>query len=260
MPTQAPEAEQTLLHHFDDLEQQHQTSVLGMWAFLATEVMFFGGLITAYVVYRSSYYHAFVAASRHLSVLWGCINTVVLLTSSLTMALAVRASQLGERRWLVRFLVATMALGTAFLGIKAYEYSMDYEEHLIPGVNFDWSLAQARRHTPGGGEPSTIHTPLRIAETAPSTPLAGTRLVAGQVPESRQAEMFFVLYFFMTGLHAIHLIIGIALVGVMAWLVRIWWFSGTGQTQIETTGLYWHFIDIVWIFLYPLLYLIEVRS
>jgi cytochrome c oxidase subunit 3 len=257
---QTSETEQILLHHFDDHTQQHESAMLGMWAFLATEVMFFGGLITAYVIYRHGNFHAFALASRHLNVPLGFVNTIVLLTSSLTMAMAVRESQLGRIRGIVIYLVATALLGTAFLGIKAVEWTADYHEHLIPGINFDWSLAQSGRHSPGGGEPSTIHTAPEEAETAPNYPSDMPEVSPTSVPEARRAEMFFVLYFFMTGLHAIHLIIGVVLVGLMAYLAQRRWLSGAGQTQIEVTGLYWHFIDIVWIFLYPLLYLIEVRS
>jgi cytochrome c oxidase subunit III len=225
------ESEPILSVQFDDLEQQHDASSLGMWIFLATEVMFFGGLITAYVVYRATSPREFALASQHLKLWLGCLNTVVLLGSSLAMAFAVRSAQLHRKRELLWFLVITMALGTCFLGIKAVEYYQEYRENLIPGLNF-----QMPEHEPG---------------TAGSQPF---RLDPGRF------EMFFVLYFFMTGLHALHLIIGISLIGVMAFLVRRDWFSGTGETQIEVTGLYWHFVDIVWVFLYPLLYLIDVRS
>jgi cytochrome c oxidase subunit 3 len=193
--------------------------------------MFFGGLITAYVVYRAISPWEFALASQHLKLWLGCLNTVVLLGSSLAMALAVRSAQLHRKRELLWFLVITMALGTCFLGIKAVEYYQEYRESLVPGLNF-----QMPEHEPG---------------TAGSEPV---RLDTGRF------EMFFVLYFFMTGLHALHLIIGISLIGVMAFLVRRDWFSGTGETQIEVTGLYWHFVDVVWVFLYPLLYLIDVRS
>jgi len=218
-----------LSHQFDDVDQQSEASVLGMWLFLATEVMFFGGLLTAYAIYRIRAHGEFALASRELYVSLGGINTVVLLTSSLTMALAVRAAALRERPAVVRWLLLTMVFGTAFLGIKAVEYSFDFHEHLIPGLNF------------------------QVPEKARST-------VEQEGLSPGKMEMFFVLYFFMTGLHAIHLIIGIALVGVMAWLSGRDWFSGGGAVQIEVTGLYWHFIDIVWVFLYPLLYLIDLHS
>jgi cytochrome c oxidase subunit III len=228
-PTATPDDEPILDEQFDDVEQQHEASIVGMWVFLATEVMFFGGLITAYAVYRATSPREVALASQQLNVGLGCLNTVVLLGSSLTMALAVRASQLKTRRELVRWLVLTLALGAAFLGIKAVEWTHDYHEHLIPGLNFqvpehDRSLVEQERLNP------------------------------------RRMELFFVLYFFMTGLHAVHLIIGIALLGLMAYLSWRGWFSGGGATQIEVAGLYWHFVDIVWVFLYPLLYLIDVHQ
>jgi cytochrome c oxidase subunit III len=227
--TNAVDDEPILSHQFDDVEQQSEASTLGMWLFLATEVMFFGGLLTAYAIYRVKAHGEFALASKELNVLLGCINTIVLLLSSLTMALAVRAAQLRSRRELVRWLGLTMILGTAFLGIKAVEWTTDYHEHLIPGLNFQVPEKERSRVEQEGLDP-------------------------------RKMEMFFVLYFFMTGLHAIHLIIGIVLVGVMAYLSWREWFSGGGAVQIEVTGLYWHFIDIVWVFLYPLLYLIDVHQ
>jgi cytochrome c oxidase subunit III len=220
--------EPILSHQFDDVEQQSEASQFGMWLFLATEVMFFGGLLTAFAVYRTTSPESVARASRHLNVLLGCVNTVVLLTSSLTMAMAVRAAQLRAHRPLVAWLIVTMALGAAFLGIKAAEYTQDYHERLIPGWNFE-------------------------------VPEQDRSLVERGQIDPRRMEMFFVLYFFMTGLHAVHLIIGIALLGVMAYLAWIKWFSGGGAVQIEVMGLYWHFVDVVWVFLYPLLYLIDVH-
>jgi cytochrome c oxidase subunit 3 len=221
--------EPILSHQFDDVDQQTEASTLGMWVFLATEVMFFGGLLTAYAVYRATAPREVALASEELNVLLGCINTVVLLGSSLTMAMAVRAAGLRAQRELVMWLVLTMVLGTAFLGIKAVEWTADYHEHLIPGVNFQ-------------------------------VPEESRTIVEQEGLRPGKMELFFVLYFFMTGLHAIHLIIGVVLVGVMAYLSWRGWFSGGGATQIEVTGLYWHFIDIVWVFLYPLLYLIDVHK
>jgi cytochrome c oxidase subunit 3 len=218
-----------LLMQFDDLEQQAHASTLGMWTFLATEVMFFGGLIASYVVYRALSPAEFAAGSRHLSVLLGGINTVVLLSSSLAMAMAVRSAQLNRQRALVWFLLLTLMLGVCFLGIKAVEYLHEYQDSLVPGLRFQ--------------------LPERL-----SGELGGSRF------DPRRFEMFFVLYFFMTGLHALHLIIGIGLVGVTGWLAGRRWFSGSGAMQIEVVGLYWHFVDVVWVFLYPLLYLIDVQS
>ena len=204
-----------LAHQFDSLEQQKEVATLGMWVFLVTEILFFGGLFLTYTIYRHAYPEAFAAASRELIVPAGAINTVVLITSSLTMALAVRAAQTGERQLLVIFLILTMVLGTAFLGIKAFEYYSEWVEGHIPGPAFRFEGAEARH-----------------------------------------AQIFFSLYFLMTGLHAVHMIIGL---GIM--LVMLWWawngrFSKEYYNPIEVSGLYWHFVDIVWIFLFPLLYLI----
>jgi cytochrome c oxidase subunit 3 len=221
--------EPTVQHQFDDADQQREASTLGMWLFLATEVMFFGGLLTAFAVYRSTSPREVALASRHLNVPLGCLNTIVLLTSSLTMALAVRAAQLRALRPLLVWLGLTMALGTAFLGIKAIEYTEEYHEKLIPGWNFQ-------------------------------VPEADWTAVGAEALDPRKMELFFVLYFFMTGLHAIHLIIGIALVGVLAFLCWRGIMSKRGATPVEVIGLYWHFIDIIWVFLYPLLYLIDVHT
>jgi cytochrome c oxidase subunit 3 len=196
-----------------------------MWTFLATEVMFFGGLFTGFVVYRFTTPEAFAAASKHLSVLLGSINTAVLLSSSLTVALAVRAGQTGDRREQVRYLLLTMLLGVIFLGIKGVEYSMEYRDHLVPGLNFN-------------------------AEEV-KLPEGATELDHQRVP------MFFVFYFFMTGLHAFHMIIGLGVFAWMAWLAHKGRFTPEYHTPLELSGLYWHFVDIVWVFLYPLLYLID---
>lgn len=256
------DAQPLLLHQFADRGQQKLSSILAMWAFLATEVMFFGGLILAFIIYRALYHKDFVDAARHLSIAWGGFNTVVLLGSSLTMAMAVRASQLGERKQLVRYLIMTMGLGTIFLGVKGIEWTTDYKHHLVPGFNFHWE------GPPGGAH----HDSPAAAEVAaaPADPLETPGLVNpeteadynkeyARADNGQRAQMFFVLYFFMTGLHGIHMIIGIGVVGVMCWLSWRGWMSGCGATQIEVTGLYWHFVDIVWVFLYPLLYLINIH-
>jgi cytochrome c oxidase subunit 3 len=203
-------------HHFDDAEQQREAATLGMWVFLATEVMFFGGLFTAYVAYRALYPDAFGHASNHLDVRLGTTNTAVLITSSLTMALAVRAAQVGEApARIVRWLAATMALGSTFLVIKLFEYAHKFREGLVPGPTFTY---------------------------------------AG--PDARQAELFFSLYFGMTGLHALHMVIGLGLLGWLVREARRGRFGPAFHTPVENCGLYWHFVDIVWIFLFPLLYLV----
>jgi cytochrome c oxidase subunit 3 len=205
----------TLAHQFDDAEQQREATTLGMWVFLATEILFFGGLFAAYLVYRTWYPQAFTAASRELIVWAGTTNTAVLITSSLTMALAVRAAQTGQPRALLRFLLMTMALGCVFLGIKAFEYYAEFLEHHIPGPNFQFDGS-----------------------------------------EFRHAQLFFSLYFAMTGLHALHMIVGLGVMAVMAWWVHRGIITDAYYGPIEISGLYWHFVDIVWIFLFPLLYLL----
>ena len=206
----------SLAHQFDDLEQQREAATLGMWVFLVTEVLFFGGLFAAYSVYRSWYPDAFAAASHELVVWAGTTNTAVLITSSLTMALAVHAAQTGERRLLIVFLMLTLLLGAAFLVIKAFEYYTEFAEHHVPGFDFQF-------------EPEHF----------------------------RHAQIFFSLYFVMTGLHALHMIIGLGIMAVLATLTWRGRFSPEYHSPIEIGGLYWHFVDIVWIFLFPMLYLIN---
>ena len=206
-----------LAHHFESFEQQRDASYLGMWLFLAQEILFFGGLFTAYLVYRLYHQAAFAAASHTLDIRLGAFNTVVLIGSSLTMALAVWGAQTGRRKALVLFLIATIFLGGVFLGVKVVEYSHKFHEHLIPGLHFEYAA-----------EPQFV----------------------------RHAQIFFSLYFVMTGLHAAHMIVGM---GLMTWML-IWNYKGIigngYYSPVEIVGLYWHFVDIVWIFLFPLLYLI----
>jgi cytochrome c oxidase subunit 3 len=207
---------QTAAHQFDDYEQQQQAATQGMWLFLATEILFFGGMFLGYMVYRSMYHAEFAEASRNLDVVLGAINTAVLLCSSLTMAMGVHETQTGNRRTAAIFLLLTMLLGTAFLGIKVYEYYHKYEQHLIPGPHFQWD----------GGD-------------------------------ARYAAMFYLFYFVMTGMHALHMIIGIAIMAALTILVLRGRFSSAYSAPVELSGLYWHFVDIVWVFLFPLLYLID---
>jgi cytochrome c oxidase subunit 3 len=210
-----PAPARRVAHQFDTIEQQREADTIGMWTFLATEVMFFGGLIMCYTFARYSYPHAFEAASHRLYVGYGGTNTAILLCSSLTMALAVRAAKIGNRRAVAGFLAVTIFLGLAFLTVKGFEYHTDYVEHLIPKWRFKWD---------GPGKP--------------------------------QAEIFFWLYFTLTGLHAVHVTIGVVLlsiIGIQSWRGRI------GDMPVEISGLYWHFVDIVWVFLFPLLYLVGHR-
>jgi cytochrome c oxidase subunit 3 len=215
-----------LAHQFDDLEQQHDASNFGMWIFLATEIMFFGGMFAGYTIYRHEYFSAFEAGSRLLNWRFGATNTAVLICSSLTMALAVHAAQMGKRKALVAFLILTMFLGLAFLGIKfTFEWSRDWTEHLVPGINF----------APQGEILS------RLQEAHASLP---------------QVELFMFFYFAMTGFHALHMVVGVGLLTVLTIMGWRGQFSPQRFNPVEGTGLYWHFVDIVWIFLFPLLYLI----
>lgn len=206
----------TLKHHFETPEQQYESSTLGMWTFLLTEVMFFGGLFAAYTVYRNIYWEAYASTTRYMNIELGAFNTAVLIASSLTMALAVRAAQLGRRRAIMIFLIATIVLGSIFLGVKGIEYHEKWVEHHIPGPSFHYE------------------------ETA----------------YTRQAQILFFLYFAMTGMHALHMIIGVGLLATLLWMAYRGRFSQLWFTPVEMVGLYWHFVDIVWIFLFPLLYLI----
>jgi cytochrome c oxidase subunit 3 len=212
-PTQHPR----LQHHFDNLDQQFEASALGMWLFLVTEILFFGGLFTAYMVYRLMYPQAFAEASQELDVVLGGVNTAVLIGSSLTMAMAVWSAQLGRRGGQMLFLGLTIGLGLVFLGIKAVEYGAKFEHHLVPGANFHFESAR-----------DPIHS-----------------------------QLFFSLYFVMTGLHALHMVVGIGLMSVLFAMAYKGRFTRSYHTPVEVSGLYWHFVDIVWIFLFPLLYLID---
>jgi cytochrome c oxidase subunit 3 len=238
-----------LVHHFDHMEQQREASTFGMWIFLLTEIMMFGGLFTAYLIYRIKYYPAFVAGSSSINVSWGFANTLVLIGSSFTMAMTVWSAQTGKRRGQVGFLIATMILGAAFLGVKAKEYYEKYNECHIPGhvigKGFNaWGGCDAKDSELGN-----------IAEEIRKRDPKQTE--ASAVQTARQSEIFFSFYFLMTGLHALHMVIGLVL---LTWLLSR---AARGQfgpdyyTPIELGGLYWHFVDIVWIFLFPLLYLIS---
>lgn len=215
--------------HFHSMDQQLEASTLGMWVFLVTEVMFFGGLFMAYIVYRHMYPLAWVEASHELNWKLGGLNTAVLICSSITMALAVRSAMMGDRKWQMRNIAITSILGATFLVVKFFEYKAKFEHHLVPGPNWD-----------------------------PHEQLANGQLVPIHLPEG--AQIFFSLYFIMTGIHALHMVIGL---GIMAY---IWWQAKKGAydaeyfAPVEVSGLYWHFVDIVWIFLFPLLYLLGAHG
>jgi cytochrome c oxidase subunit 3 len=218
-----------LRHHFADEQQQKNAASLGMWLFLVTEIMFFGGMFCAYLIYRLAHFNAFAAGSQQLSIWMGAINTGVLIVSSVTVVLAVKAAEAGNRKQLVAYLVITVLLGLTFLGIKADEYREKFERHHVPGASFQFT----DKFDDNGN----------------------------QIPVNpKEAELFFSLYFAMTGMHALHMIIGCGLftgLAVLAWKGR---YSREYYTPIENAGLYWHLVDIIWIYLFPLLYLISRHS
>ena len=206
-----------LQHHFDTLDQQLYASTFGMWVFLVTEVLFFGGLFMAYIIYRIWYPEMFVHASAHLNITLGAINTAVLIGSSLTMAYAVNAAQRGASpKEQVFWLLSTMGLGSVFLGIKVVEYMDKFKHSLVPGPNFHFE------------DPAYQAT----------------------------AQIYYSLYFALTGLHATHMIVGIVIMAVIVRMAAKGNFDSKWYTPVEIMGLYWHFVDLVWIFLFPLLYLI----
>jgi cytochrome c oxidase subunit 3 len=202
-------------HQFENLQQQYDSTTFGMWVFLVQEILFFGALFCAYAVYRAMYPGAYHAGAQHLDITLGCFNTVVLITSSLTMALAVRCAQLGRNKGVFGYLAATQVLGFVFLGVKAVEYTHKWHEHLIPGKYFQFDG-----------------------------------------PYAQQAQIYFSMYFAMTGMHALHMVIGAGLLFYFMWKAWNNTYSEDYYGPVEIMGLYWHFVDIVWIFLFPMLYLI----
>ena len=209
-----------LYGHFQTMEQQKESATLGMWIFLATEILFFGGLFLTYTINRHTYPDIFAECSKSLDLKLGGFNTVVLIASSLTMAMSVWSAQVGKKKLVTLFLMLTLLLGCVFLGVKAIEYHAKYVEHHIPGFSFEFE--------PGSDVATNAH-----------------------------AQLFFSLYFGMTGLHATHMVVG---AGLLVWLIKESLkgrFTPEYNTPVENIGLYWHFVDIVWIYLFPLLYLID---
>lgn len=223
-------------HHFVSMEQQNETTSFGMWLFLLTEIMFFGGLFTAYLIYRNWYYPAFVAGSHQLDITLGSFNTLLLISSSFTMAMGVWCAETKRSKGLVWSLIGTLILGVGFLGIKTVEYKEKWEKHHIPGATYSW---QSFTH------PETDEAAIK----AKDKPLAEDM--------ARKTEVYFSLYFAMTGMHAVHMIIGIVLLIGMLWKATRGGYMDGHIAFVENFGLYWHFVDIVWIFLFPLLYLIS---
>jgi cytochrome c oxidase subunit 3 len=271
-----------LQHQFEDMKQQEESVSIGMWMFLVQEIMFFGGLFTVYLVFRSKFPMAFAAGSNHLDAFWGGLNTLVLIVSSLTMALTVYYAQKGNRNMQVILILLTMFFGAVFLGVKAIEYTDKYNHALVPVAGWNKKIKEdpAAHHEAAKPCWEVDHNAPVVEHANPRgdfqwTDCSLVKLAAdgnyltpserigyfsnGQIDISKfrdKVRMFYWIYFVMTGLHALHMIVGL---GLMTWLLWKAWsgiFSHDYFAPVEMSGLYWHFVDIVWIFLFPLLYLL----
>jgi len=223
-------------HHFETMGQQNDATNFAMWLFLLTEIMFFGGLFTAYLIYRNWYYPAFVAASHQLDVRWGTLNTLVLIFSSFTMAMGVWCAETRRRNGLVLCLLLTFVFGMTFLGIKTIEYHEKWEKHHVPGIHYSLQSFLDPANDESARAYGDKPLPLDMA---------------------RHTEIYFFLYFAMTGMHALHMIIGVAILVFMIFRARAGAYTTGHVTYVENFGLYWHFVDIIWIYLFALLYLIS---
>jgi len=235
-----------LYGQFKTLDQQKETAALGMWVFLVTEVLFFGGMFMTYTINRHAYQAAFGVGGNTLDLQLGGFNTVVLIMSSLTMALSVWAAQVGKRQLISLMLVATLVLGGIFLGVKAIEYKQKYDHHLIPGHSFDITYCSKNPTACGIDEKKVEEEKVELEKALAKDP-----------DLNAHAQLYFSLYFGMTGLHALHMVVG---AGLLLWLLKESFarrFTPEYNTPVEIVGLYWHFVDIVWIYLFPLLYLID---
>lgn len=228
-----------LAHHFEDMGQQAEAHSLGLWIFLATEIMFFGGLFVAFICYHVLFPDAFEMASNRLSVSWGVVNTAVLLISSFTMAMAVYSAQTNKRKPLLMYLGITFLCACAFMGVKSIEWTQKAQHHLVPGPNFHFQL----------DDPTAAET------QAPSWPSRRAAILERDPDVERHAQLYYVMYFALTGLHGFHVLCGM---GVIAWIfLRAYRgeFNSQWNTPVELTGLYWHLVDLIWIYLFPVIYL-----
>lgn len=266
-----------LQHHFVSSEQQFEASKLGMWLFLATEILLFGGMFVAYGIFRMLYPELYEQASLQLDTVLGAVNTLVLLLSSLTMAWAIRGAQMDNRKVLVWNLIATIVLASGFLVVKYFEYGHKFDIGIFPGANFELDAGTATVAELGG---ATALKPIYDGSAAaaadghatPTSPLAAPAAAPveahaaddhgeghgreGEIFSNRRAGLFFAIYYMMTGIHAIHILIGIIAIGILAWKATRGAYSSVWYTPVENVGLYWHIVDIIWIFVFPLMYLI----
>ena len=239
-----------LRHHFAEVEQQRNAASLGMWWFLGTEIMFFGGMFCGYLIYRRMYFPEFAVASRSLDLVVGTVNTAVLICSSLTVAMAVRAAQMGKRMLQVKLLLATLFFGLVFLGVKGYEWRNKYVEHHIPTFA-DYNVISGEGSLLKGNNAKFLGI-----DKLQNDPSKAGELRAREADIQQRTKIFYSLYFALTGMHALHMVVGVGIftvITIMAWRGK---FTPEYHTPLEIAGLYWHFVDIVWIFLYPMLYLI----
>lgn len=243
-----------LAHHFDTPKHQFESGKLGIWIFLVTEVLFFGGLFCAYAIYRSLHPEIFVYAHYYLDTFWGAINTGVLIVSSLTAAWAVRNAQLGQRRMLIANVIATVALAFCFLGVKYVEYAHKFEDRVLPGQHFDpkhevWELESYKKaHPEQAGA---------VVAAEAAAPNAEKQAPDGVLERPRNVGIFFSIYFCMTGLHGVHVVAGII---TWLWILRRAIRGEFGPAHfgaVDFAALYWHLVDLIWIYLFPLLYLIH---
>lgn len=277
-----------LQHHFDTLQRQLNSDKFGMWLFLVTEILFFSGLFCWYAIYRSTHPEIFVYAHKYLDKIWGGINTLVLICSSLTMAIAVHAAQTSKNRLLIWMLAATLFFAFVFMGVKYIEYKAKWEHGLLPGKYFTGGAHETGAQGDGeadsaghidaaaplhddaahaAGHPESVIPEGAMLEIERSTiapaalgpsGLADSALDAsheGDVPAN--VHLFFSIYFVMTGLHALHIIAGIIAMLLLIKYARRRLYGSDYYTPVELVGLYWHFVDLVWIYLFPLLYLIH---
>ena len=298
-----------LQHHFVSAEQQFDASKLGMWLFLSTEILLFGGMFVAYGIFRIQYPELYKEASLQLDTVLGALNTLVLLLSSLTMAWAIRGAQMDNQKVLFRNLVATIALASAFLVVKYFEYEHKFHLGIFPGYNFELNndvetvselsgaaalepkvtleeepvsneevATDAAGETAEGGSVGAA-SPGEVAAVGPREPESASEEIGeghavaedegghaveasahgreGRIFDNRRAGLFFSIYYMMTGIHAIHIIIGIIAIGMLAWKARKGdKYTSVWYTPVENVGLYWHVVDIIWIFVFPLMYLI----
>ncbi len=277
-----------LQHQFEDMGQQEESVSIGMWMFLVQEILFFGGLFTAYLVFRSKYPMAFAAGSNHLDAFWGGLNTLVLIVSSLTMALTVYYAQKSNRWMQVIMIVLTMFFGATFLGVKAIEYTDKYNHGLIPVAGLNKKIKDDKAaHETGHEKPcwEVDHNAPAVEHPNPRGDFQWTDCSLVKLAQDKnyltesekigyfvkdetgaakidpdkfrdKVRIFFFLYFVMTGLHALHMIVGLALMLWLLWTAFRGHYTSEYYMPVEMSGLYWHFVDIVWIFLFPLLYLL----